>query len=73
MPTRTRSKSKGTSPGQAIQPFEQRKQFAYRVRRHLGEKFQLYAKYNRGINAQDLMDEVLEEFLKDKEIRLPGA
>lgn len=76
-PTRTSLKSEttrpSTLPGQDIQPVEDRKQFAYRMRRSLGEKFQLYAKYNRGMNAQDLMEELLEEFLRDKEIRLPGT
>jgi len=59
-------------PGSDVRPQEERKQFAYRLPRSLGEKFQLYAKYNLGMNAQDLMEQVLNDFLSDKEIKLPG-
>jgi len=76
-PTRTSLKSErdrpDSLPGADLPVMEERKQFAYRMRRSLGEKFQLYAKYNRGMNAQDLMEELLEHYLNDKEIKLPGT
>jgi hypothetical protein len=59
-----------TAPQHASQ---ERKQFAYRIPRTLGERFQLYARYSRGMTAQALMEEVLEAYLEDKEITLPGG